>query len=206
MKLADKLAEQEAAEGSGEPLAPAAALAAAAAVAPAKAAEFAKAKAAAGSAYGEYALSRLQAFAADASNTSLEELQNPQLVEEWLELGLAELAEAEAAIDDAEEEELWALTMAAQLKHLQAHFGVDLPHGVLAHMDPLLVKKIDWETTHGLDDWDTVLEDTGSEYAREQWGMESLSHHFLPLIRYRRAKARAAAGKWDAEAAGVVRH
>lgn len=81
-----------------------------------------------------------------------------------------------------------------------------MPHGVLAHMDPLLVKKIDWETTNGLDDWDSVLEDTGSEFAKEQWGMESLSHHFLPLIRYRRAKARAAAGKWDAEAAGAVRH
>lgn len=68
----------------------------------------------------------------------------------------------------------------------QKHFGVDLPHSVLAFMDPILVKKIDYETTNGLDDWDSVLEDTGSEYAREQWGMESLSHHFLPLIRYRR--------------------
>ena len=88
----------------------------------------------------------------------------------------------------------------------QKHFGVDLPHGVLAHMDPILVKKIDYETTYGLDDWDSVLEDTGSEYAKEQWGVEALSHHFLPLIRYRRAKAKAAGVKWDAEASGVVRH
>lgn len=88
----------------------------------------------------------------------------------------------------------------------QKHFGVDMPHGVLAHMDPILIKKIDWETTHGLDDWDSVLEDTGSEFAREQWGMESLSHHFLPLIRYRRAKARALYGKWAAESASAVRH
>jgi hypothetical protein len=40
-------------------------------------------------------------------------------VQEWLELELAELQETETSIDDAEEEELWALTMAAQLKHLQ---------------------------------------------------------------------------------------
>ena len=73
-------------------------------------------------------------------------------------------------------------------------------------MDPILVKKIDYETTYGLDDWDSVLEDTGSEYAQEQWGVESLSHHFLPLIRYRRNKAKAAGIKWDPELSGAVRH
>lgn len=64
----------------------------------------------------------------------------------------------QAAIDDAEEEELWSLTLAAQLKHLQKHFGVDLPHGVIAHMDPLLIKKVDWETTNNLEDWDITLD------------------------------------------------
>ena len=89
---------------------------------------------------------------------------------------------------------------------LQKHFGVDLPHSVLAYMDPILVKKIDWETTNGLDDWDSVLEDTGSEYAKEQWGVEALPHHFLPLIRYRRAKERRTHGTFEAETTSVVRH
>ncbi len=31
-------------------------------------------------------------------------------------------------VDDAEEEELWMLTLAAQFRHIQKHFGVDLPH------------------------------------------------------------------------------
>ncbi len=75
-----------------------------------------------------------------------------------LDLELADLAEQEAAINEAEEEELWHLTLAAQLKHLQTHFGVDLPHGVIAHMDPVLIKKIDWETTNNLEDWDITLE------------------------------------------------
>ena len=44
---------------------------------------------------------------------------HPELIKESLDLELAELAELEATIDDAEEEELWALTMAAQLKHLK---------------------------------------------------------------------------------------
>jgi hypothetical protein len=35
---------------------------------------------------------------------------------------------------------------------------VDLPHGVIAHMDPILVKKIDWETSNNLEDWDITLE------------------------------------------------
>lgn len=63
-------------------------------------------------------------------------------------------------------------------------------------MDPVLTKKIDYETTHGLDDWDQTLDDLASEYAKQQWGSESLSHHFLPLLRYRRAKARKAAARW----------
>ncbi len=39
-------------------------------------------------------------------------------------------------------------------------------------------------------DWDISLDDMGAEGAKEQWGVENLSHHFLPLIRYRREKAR----------------
>ena len=35
-----------------------------------------------------------------------------------LALELSELAEMEAAIDDAEEEELWALTLSAQFNHI----------------------------------------------------------------------------------------
>ncbi|PNH08830.1 hypothetical protein TSOC_004580 [Tetrabaena socialis] len=102
-------------------------------------------------------------------------------------------------IDDAEEEELWMLTLSAQFRHIQKHFGVDLPHSVLAYMDPVLIKKIDWETTNGLEDWDITLEDMGAEVAKEQWGVENLSHHFLPLIRYRREKARKAAGRFEPE-------
>jgi hypothetical protein len=41
--------------------------------------------------------------------------------------------------------------LALRLRPPQAHFGVDLPHSVVAHMDPILVKKIDWETTNGLE-------------------------------------------------------
>lgn len=35
--------------------------------------------------------------------------------------------------------------------------------------------------------------------------METLSHHFLPLIRYRRAKARAAGGQYEPERASPMR-
>lgn len=168
------------------------------------AAEFAAQRASADSPYAQYAVAKIQQFLSDPSNVSLDEVAYPELVSELLAIELAELAEAEAAVDEAEEEELWQLTVTAQLKHLQAHFGVDLPHGVLAHLDPILVKKIDYETTNGLDDWDSVLEDTGSEYAKEQWGLESLSHHFLPLIRYRRQKALAANKKYEPQSVSVI--
>ena len=48
-------------------------------------------------------------------------------------------------------------------------------------------------------------QDMGAEYAKEQWAMEVLSHHFLPLIRYRRAKARRAGERFDPELAAPVR-
>jgi hypothetical protein len=37
------------------------------------------------------------------------------------------------------------------------------------------------------------------EYIKDQMGLEALSHHLLPLIRYRRAKARAAKGYYAPE-------
>lgn len=45
----------------------------------------------------------------------------------------------------------------------------------------------------------------GGEYAKEQWALETLSHHFLPLIRYRRAKAKAAGSRFDPELAAPIR-
>ena len=63
------------------------------------------------------------AVASNPSNVAFEEVLYPELIQESLELELAELASAEAAIDDAEEEELWSLTLAAQLKHLKVRRG-----------------------------------------------------------------------------------
>jgi hypothetical protein len=48
-------------------------------------------------------------------------------------------------------------------------------------------------------------QDLGSEYAREQWALETLSHHFLPLIRYRRQKARSAGHSFDPELSSPIR-
>ena len=46
-----------------------------------------------------------------------------------MDIELAELAEAEAAINDAEEEELWHLTLVAQLKHLQVRVNMYMALG-----------------------------------------------------------------------------
>jgi len=48
-------------------------------------------------------------------------------------------------------------------------------------------------------------QELGSEYAKEQWALESLSHHFLPLIRYRRAKAQAAGAKFEPQLSAPLR-
>jgi hypothetical protein len=81
-----------------------------------------------------------------------------------------------------------------QAKHLAKHFGVDLPHGVIAHMDPLLVKKIDWETTNNLEDWDISLDVSQQRRAaycglgRYRVGKNSAGHdshahsHLAPLL------------------------
>ncbi|KXZ54748.1 hypothetical protein GPECTOR_4g818 [Gonium pectorale] len=165
----------------------------------ARGAEFKAEVAAASNDYLRYAATKKQQVLTDPTNIAFDEVLYPGLVEELLDIELAELKEEETKIDDAEEEELWLLTLSAQFRHIQKHFGVDLPHSVIAHMDPLLVKKIDWETTNGLEDWDITLEDMGAEGAKEQWGVEALSHHFLPLIRYRREKARRQVGRYDPE-------
>lgn len=49
------------------------------------------------------------------------------------------------------------------------------------------------------------MQDMGAEGAKEQWALEALSHHFLPLLRYRRAKARAAGEKFDPELSAPLR-
>nr|6RD4_1 Chain 1, ATP synthase associated protein ASA1 [Polytomella sp. Pringsheim 198.80]6RD5_1 Chain 1, ATP synthase associated protein ASA1 [Polytomella sp. Pringsheim 198.80]6RD7_1 Chain 1, ATP synthase associated protein ASA1 [Polytomella sp. Pringsheim 198.80]6RD8_1 Chain 1, ATP synthase associated protein ASA1 [Polytomella sp. Pringsheim 198.80]6RD9_1 Chain 1, ATP synthase associated protein ASA1 [Polytomella sp. Pringsheim 198.80]6RDA_1 Chain 1, ATP synthase associated protein ASA1 [Polytome len=150
----------------------------------------AKEAAAAASPYLAYAVTKKQEVQADPSNIPFDEVLYPQLSEELLELELSDIREDEIALEKAEEEELWLLTLTQQFKHIQKHFGIDLPHSVVAHMDPLLIKKIDWETTNALEDFDITLDDMGAEDAKEQWGAENLSHHFLPLIRYRRDLAR----------------
>jgi hypothetical protein len=70
-------------------------------------------------------------------------------------------------------------------------------------MDPILMKKIDFETTHTLDTvHKEVFEGADSEngqYVKDQYGLEALSHHFLPLLRYRRQKYRQKYGKFAAE-------
>ncbi|PNW81045.1 hypothetical protein CHLRE_07g340350v5 [Chlamydomonas reinhardtii] len=165
----------------------------------ARSAEFRAEQEAADNAYLKYAVTKKQQVITDPTNIAFDEVLYPGLVEESMDIELAELKEEELKVDDAEEEELWMLTLQSQFKHIQKHFGVDLPHSVIAHMDPVLIKKIDWETTNALEDFDITLEDMGAEVAKEQWGVENLSHHFLPLIRYRRAKAKKQVGHFEPE-------
>jgi hypothetical protein len=64
---------------------------------------------------------------------------------------MAELDAEEAKLVEAEEEELWMLTLQQQARHIAQHIEFDLPQAVVAHMDPLLYKKLDWELTNGQD-------------------------------------------------------
>lgn len=64
---------------------------------------------------------------------------------------MAELDAEEAKLVEAEEEELWILTLQQQARHVAQHIEFDLPQAVMAHMDPLLYKKLDWELTNGQD-------------------------------------------------------
>lgn len=71
--------------------------------------------------------------------------------QERLEIEMAELDAEEAKLVEAEEEELWMLTLQQQARHIAQHIEFDLPQSVVTHMDPLLYKKLDWELTHGQD-------------------------------------------------------
>lgn len=71
--------------------------------------------------------------------------------QERFEIEMAELDAEEAKLVEAEEEELWLLTLQQQSKHIQQHIEFDLPQAAYAHMDPILYKKLDWELTNGQD-------------------------------------------------------
>lgn len=73
------------------------------------------------------------------------------VLQERLEIEMAELDAEEAKLVEAEEEELWMLTLQQQGRHISEHIEFDLPQAVVAHMDPLLYKKLDWELTNGQD-------------------------------------------------------
>lgn len=74
-------------------------------------------------------------------------------------------------------------------------------------MDPLLYKKLDWEVTHGMDllhmEAFQGADCEQGEYVKDQMGLENLSHHFLPLLRYRRKKHRALYGKFAPELSAI---
>lgn len=78
----------------------------------------------------------------------------------------------------------------------------------MAHMDPLLYKKLDWETTHGQDllhhEVFQAADCEQGQYLKDMYALENMSHHFLPLIRYRRAKHRALHGFYPAEVSNVA--
>lgn len=229
MKLADRYAKEEAAaaaeakrlygddgaaaalaasSSSSGPRPPAAELAARAKAGEARVkalqAELAEVRASGGgNPYVEYALTREIAFASDPSNAALDEVLHPELIAERAAIEARELDDQERALDEAEEEELWLLTLQRQARHVAAHLEFDLPQAQLAHMDPLLYKKLDWEVTHGHDvlhhEAFQAADCEQGEYIKEQMGLENLSHHLLPLIRYRRHKARRERGHFAPE-------
>lgn len=151
--------------------------------------------------YTAYMLAKKEAALKDLSNIPVEDILYPEVHKELLAIELAELDEIEAMIDEAEEDELWSLTLTQQMKHINQHFRSGLPHAVLGHMDPLFFQKIDQETTTGdLDSHDMDLDLLADPVAeKEKWALNNLSHHFLPLIRYRRMKHRKLFGKFAPE-------
>lgn len=160
-------------------------------------------KEAAGHAYLEYVLDKQLKFVSDPSNTRFEELELPELIKERFDIEMAELDAEEAKLVEAEEEEAWLLTLQQQSRHIGQHIEFDLPQAAYAHMDPILYKKIDWELTHGMDllhhEAYQAADCEQGEYVKDQMGLENLSHHFLPLLRYRRQKYRAKMGYYPPE-------
>lgn len=151
--------------------------------------------------YMVYALTKQEQLLKDPSNIPFDDILYPEVTKELVDIELSELAEVEAMIDEAEEEELWLLTLTQQIKHVNQHFRNGLPHAVLGYMDPLFFQKVDQETTFG--DYDSIDMDmdlcSDPAAVKEQWGLNNLSHHFLPLIRYRRQKHRKLFGKFAPE-------
>eukprot|EP00775_Hariotina_reticulata_P010525 gene10525-10685_t len=158
---------------------------------------------AAGNAYLEYVLDKHLAFLNNPENMQFEELELPDVIRERLEIDMAELDAEEAKLVEAEEEELWVLTLQQQSRHIQQHIEFDLPQSAYAHMDPILYKKLDWELSHGLDllhhEAFLAADCEQGEYVKDQMGLENLSHHLLPLLRYRRQKYRKQLGYYPPE-------
>lgn len=160
-----------------------------------------------GNAYREYVLDKHLAFLADPTNIAFEELELPQIIQERLEIEMAELDAEEVKLIEAEEEELWMLTLQQQSRHIAQNIEFDLPQAVVAHMDPLLYKKLDWELTNGQDlmhhEAVQAADCEQGEFIKDQMGLEHLSHHLLPLLRYRRQKYRKTIGYYPPELSAV---
>jgi len=156
-----------------------------------------------GNAYLEYALTREAAFHSDPTNIAFEEVLLPQLITERFAIEMNELAEVERKLDEAEEEEMWLLTLQQQSRHIHQHLEFDMPQAAYAHMDPILYKKLDWELTNGMDllhhEAFQAADCEQGEYVKDQMGLENLSHHLLPLLRYRRKKFRQMLGHYPPE-------
>eukprot|EP00877_Chromochloris_zofingiensis_P014847 jgi/Chrzof1/9616/Cz04g09240.t1 len=158
-------------------------------------------------AYMQYALTNQAEFFSDPSNVAFEEILYPELVRERFETEWADLNDKEWQLDEAEEEEMWLLRLQQQSRHIHQNLEFDLPQSAYAHMDPILYKKIDWETTQGLDLLHHIAhqgaESEAGQYFKDQYGLENLSHHMLPLLRYRRKKYRMLEGYYAPELTAV---
>lgn len=156
-----------------------------------------------GNPYLEYAIDKQLAFLSNPENISFEELELPDIIKERFEIEMAELDAEEAKLVEAEEEELWLLTLQQQSKHIQQNLEFGLSQAAYAHMDPILYKKLDWELTNGQDlmhhEAFQAADCEQGEYVKDQMGLENLSHHLLPLIRYRRQKYRNKMGYYAPE-------
>eukprot|EP00878_Enallax_costatus_P000627 GHUV01000730.1.p1 GENE.GHUV01000730.1~~GHUV01000730.1.p1 ORF type:complete len:638 (+),score=262.56 GHUV01000730.1:185-2098(+) len=156
-----------------------------------------------GNPYLEYAIDKQLAFLSNPENITFEEVELPEVIKERFEIEMAELDAEEAKLVEAEEEELWLMTLQQQSKHIQQHIEFDLPQAAYAHMDPILYKKLDWELTHGHDllhqEAFQAADCEQGEYVKDQMGLENLSHHLLPLVRYRRQKYRSKMGYYAPE-------